>query len=385
MFHVATEEEIKSGKVTDVYFQRALEILKRRGINKRVVMELWTKGLPHDWSWAVLSGIEECIELLKDKPIDLNGLKEGTIFHAYQPVLEIEGYYQDFILLEAPILGFVCQSSGVATAAARCRKAAESRPVVSFGARRMHPAIAPMIERSAFMGGCDGVAGVKSAEFIGEEPAGTMPHALILVMGDTVEATRAFHEIIPKHVARVSLIDTFHDEKFAALEVAERLGKHLHAVRLDTPSSRRGDFLKIIEEVRWELDLRGFRDVKIFVSGNIDVTTILNLNEVVDAYGVGTYVSNAPVIDFSMDIVEIEGAPIAKRGKPSGRKKLYRCRECYRTSVQPRTKSQPACCCGGSMECLTTPLIADGKVAIDLPRPQELREFVLGQLPFFTV
>jgi nicotinate phosphoribosyltransferase len=62
----------------------------------------------------------------------------------------------------------------------------------------MHPAIAPMVERSAFIGGCDGVAVVKSAEFIGEEPVGTMPHALMLVMGDTVEATRAFHEIISK-------------------------------------------------------------------------------------------------------------------------------------------------------------------------------------------
>jgi len=249
----------------------------------------------------------------------------------------------------------------------------------------MHPAIAPMIERSAFIGGCDGVAGVKSAEFIGEDPVGTMPHALILIMGDTVEATKAFHETIAENVDRVALIDTFHDEKFAALEVAESLGNHLYAVRLDTPSSRRGDFLKIIEEVRWELNLRGFQDVKIFASGNIDVAAIRNLNKGVDAYGVGTYVSNAPVVDFSMDIVEIEGEPIAKRGKISGRKKLYRCRDCYRTSSQPRTDSQPACTCGGSMECLTAPLITDGNVAVDLPRPQELREYVLEQLSFFSL
>ncbi|RLF98731.1 MAG: nicotinate phosphoribosyltransferase, partial [Candidatus Wolframiiraptor sp.] len=241
MFHIATEEEIKSGKVTDVYFQRTLEILKARGINKRVVAEIWTKGLPSDWDWAVFAGVEECIELLKDIPIHLNGLREGTIFSPFQPVLEIEGYYQDFALLETAILGFICQASGIATAAARCKKAAGDRPVISFGARRMHPSISPMIERSAFIGGCDGVAVVKSAEFIGEEPVGTMPHALILVMGDTVEATKAFHEIIPEKVNRVSLIDTFDDEKFAAMEVAEALGKDLYAVRLDTPSSRRGN------------------------------------------------------------------------------------------------------------------------------------------------
>ena len=380
MFHIATEEEIKSGKVTDVYFQRTLEILKARGINKRVVAEIWTKGLPSDWDWAVFAGVEECIELLKDIPIHLNGLREGTIFSPFQPVLEIEGYYQDFAILETAILGFICQASGIATAAARCKKAAGDRPVISFGARRMHPSISPMIERSAFIGGCDGVAVVKSAEFIGEEPVGTMPHALILVMGDTVEATKAFHEIIPEKVNRVSLIDTFNDEKFAAIEVAEALGKDLYAVRLDTPSSRRGNFLQIVEEVRWELNLRGFQQVKIFVSGNIDVAAIQRLNKVVDAYGVGTYISNAPVIDFSMDIVEIEGEPIAKRGKISGRKELFRCANCFQSLVKPKRNKDTVCTCGGSIESLTTPLIKEGKLVADLPRPQEIRSYVLNQL-----
>jgi nicotinate phosphoribosyltransferase len=50
-----------------------------------------------------------------------------------------------------------------------------------------------MVERNAYIGGCDGVAIVKSAELIGEEPSGTIPHALILMMGSTVEAVRAFH------------------------------------------------------------------------------------------------------------------------------------------------------------------------------------------------
>jgi len=381
MFHVATEKEIKAGEVTDVYFLRTLEILKARGINKRLVAEVCTKGFPEGWEWGVFAGVEECIELLKGRPLNFNGLREGTVFHPYEPVIEIEGNYQDFVLLETALLGFICQSSGIATAAARCRKVAGEKPIISFGARRMHPAIAPMIERSAFIGGCDGVAVVKSAEFIGEEPSGTMPHALILVMGDTVEATKAFHEIISEGVPRVSLIDTFHDEKFAALEVAEALGENLFAVRLDTPSSRRGDFLKIIEEVRWELNIRGFQHVKIFVSGNIDPPAIQHLNQIVDAYGVGTSISNAPIIDFSMDIVEIEGVPIAKRGKLSGRKKLYRCPQCYKTRVNPQENSDKVCECGQSMDPLTIPLITDGRVVDDLPRPQKIREYVLEQLP----
>jgi len=77
-----------------------------------------------------------------------------------------------------------------------------------------------MIERNAFVGGCDGVAVTKSAELIQEDPMGTIPHALVLIMGDTVEAVRAFHEIVDKKVRRVALIDTLQDEKFEALRVA---------------------------------------------------------------------------------------------------------------------------------------------------------------------
>ena len=106
--------------------------------------------------------------------------------------------------------------------------------------------------------------------------------------------------------------------------MAEALGKDLYAVRLDTPSSRRGDFYRILEEVRWELDLRGFEHVKILASGGIDEYEILQLNPLVDAYGVGTSIANAPVLNFALDIMEIEGRPMAKRGKRSGAKHVLR-------------------------------------------------------------
>ena len=155
----------------------------------------------------------------------------------------------------------------------------------------MHPALAPMIERNAFIGGCDGVAVTKAAELIDADPMGTIPHALVLMFGDTVEALRAFHEVVDPKVRRVALIDTLQDEKFEAIRVAEALGKDLYAVRLDTPSSRRGDFFRILDEVRWELDFRGFEHVKILASGGIDEYEILKLNSLVDGYGVGTAIA----------------------------------------------------------------------------------------------
>jgi nicotinate phosphoribosyltransferase len=286
----------------------------------------------------------------------------------------------DWARYETALLGLLCQASGIATKAARCKKAAGERQVISFGARRMHPAIAPMIERNAFVGGCDGVAVTKSAELIDADPMGTIPHALVLMVGDTVEALKAFNEVVDPKVRRVALIDTLQDEKFEAIRVAEALGQDLYAVRLDTPSSRRGDFLRILQEVRWELDLRGHGHVKILVSGGIDEYEILRLNEVVDGYGVGTAIANAPVFNFALDIVEIEGRPFAKRGKWSGAKQVYRCRACATTVVLPAGKTPGACECGGGREALLRPLLAAGRVVRDLPPPRTIREHVLAEL-----
>jgi len=385
MFHSADSKEIKAGKITDAYFPRTLEVLKAKGIDKRVKAEFMAKGLPHNLPWAILAGIEECVELLRGLKVSVRSMREGTVFKPYQPVMEIEGNYSEFGRYETALLGFLCQATGVATKAARCKKAAGNRMVISFGGRRVHPSVAPVVERSSFIGGFDGVAILKSAEIIGEEAMGTMPHALIIIMGDTVEATRAFNEVMRRKAKTVSLIDTFNDEKFETLRVAESLGDKLYAVRLDTPGSRRGNFLRILEEVRWELDLRGYNQVKLFVSGGLDEEDIVKLNPLVDGYGIGTAVSNARVIDFSMDIVEVEGKPLAKKGKSSGSKRVLRCTKCYGDKVIPFTEKLKRCECGGKYDELLIHLIGKGKVKEKLPSPQKIRHYVLGELENYSL
>ncbi len=380
-FHTASDAEIKRGEVSDVYFARTVQILAHRGDRKRVKAEVYLKSLPEDWQWGILAGLEEAAALLEGVPVDVWTMDEGTLFEPYQPVLRVEGTYVEWAQYETALLGLLCQASGIATKAARCKKAAGDRQVISFGARRMHPTLAPMIERNAFVGGCDGVAVTKSAELIDADPMGTIPHALVLMVGDTVEALKAFHEVVDPKVRRVALVDTLQDEKFEAIRVAEALGKDLYAVRLDTPSSRRGDFYRILEEVRWELDLRGFNHVKILASGGVDEYEILALNPIVDGYGVGTAIANAPVLNFALDIMEIEGRPMAKRGKWSGAKDVYRLRGAPReTVVVPAGKQPPVPPAGGVWEPLLKPLVAGGRIVRDLPPPRTLREFVLDQL-----
>jgi nicotinate phosphoribosyltransferase len=379
-FNVASPEEIREGRVTDVYFLRGQEVLKREGEDPAVVAEIRTTTLPRDWRWAIFAGVDEALGLIEGHPVEVQSISEGSVFYVEEPVMVLSGRYLDFGILETALLGLLCQASGIATMAARCRLAARNRPVYSFGARRMHPAIAPMIERAAYIGGCDGVAAVKSAELIGQDPVGTMAHALIIILGEE-RAWRAFDKVMDERVPRVALVDTFQDEKFGALEAARVVGKRLGAVRLDTPASRRGDFLAILREVRWELDERGFSGVRLFVSGGIDEYHIVELNRYADAYGVGTAISNAPVIDFALDIVEVAGEPRAKRGKLSGRKHLWACPECGNRGIAPWTARLGDCPrCGHRVRSLLETQQAPGRKRRGQPSAREVRSHTLDQI-----
>ncbi|MEQ9716459.1 MAG: hypothetical protein ABGF52_13145, partial [Candidatus Asgardarchaeum sp.] len=76
-----------------------------------------------------------------------------------------------------------------------------------------------------------------------------------------------------------------------------------------------------------------------------------------------------------------EGKPLAKRGKLSGSKQVWRCNTCgYReiTLFNVTTKTCPKC--GSAMEALLKPVIKDGKVVVKLPKVKEIREYVKKQL-----
>jgi len=388
-FQVASEDEIKKAETTDVYFTRTKEILEKEGLSDlHVTAEITTGSLPRNWEWGILSGVEEAACLLEGVPIDVHSFPEGTLFHpsdvdgVREPVVVLEGRYLDFCLYETPLLGLLCQASGITTMAARVRKAAGKKTLLSFGIRRAHPALAPMIDRSCYIGGFDEVSSIIGAKRLGKDPAGTMPHSLIIAMGDQVKAWKSFNKHMPKKVPRIALVDTYYDEKTESILAAEALGKDLYGVRLDTPSSRRGNLAGIIREVRWELDSRGYNHVKIFVSGGLNDETVAGLSTAgADGFGVGTSVSNAPSIDFALDIVEADGKPVAKRGKLGGRKMVWRCNDCLKEKVTGATVTSSNCPnCGKEMGKLLVPLISKRRLSKALPSADAIRERVLGQL-----
>jgi Nicotinic acid phosphoribosyltransferase len=364
LFDTVSDEKIKSGECTDIYFVRTEEILKKEGINPLVSMEVTAAALPD--TWGIFCGLADVLALLEGVPVTVDAMKEGTLFFAGEPVLRITGRYRDFCRYETAILGFLCHASGIASATAHIMCETKGKPVYSFGSRRQHPAIATMIERAAWIGGADGVSNTCAPP--GMPVVGTMPHAMVMCFTTPGEAWRAFDRDAPKAVPRIMLCDTYCDEKAESLHAAECGAT---AVRLDTPRSRRGNMRAIIDEVRWELDSHGYSRVQIFLSGGVTRDDVIAYRDCVDAFGIGGAIANAPVVDFAMDIVEIEGTPKAKRGKKSGIKQVWEL-VCGKHRTLPAGQAAPA---------NATPLIVryieNGKIVQQSGMPAA-RERVLG-------
>jgi nicotinate phosphoribosyltransferase len=322
-FDIVPPAAIRDGTATDAYFRRTERALDAAGRNPQVVAEVtlgqFPSGDPH-----LFAGIEDAVHLFEGLPVDVYALPPGTFFDG-GPVLRIEGPYRDFARYETSLLGFLSQATAFATAAHDLRRAAPDTPVLSFGARHLHPSLAAVLERSALLAGLDGFSHVAAGDVLGREASGTMPHALVICFGrgEQAAAWRAFDDAVASDVPRTALVDTYSDEVDEALRAAEAVDD-LSGVRLDTTGSRRGDFRHICREVRWELDTRGHEDIDLFASGGLGVDDLRELRDVVDGFGVGGAISDADPVDFGLDIVAVEGDPAAKRGKLSLPKQAYR-------------------------------------------------------------
>ena len=312
--------EILSGATADVYFARASRILDREGVDPVVTMEVFCR------EDAVLCGIGEATNLIghvlaNEPSAVVEAMQDGDLVTPKEVVLRIRARYRAFALYETAVLGMLSQSTGWATAARRCVEAAAPKPVISFGARHVHPDITDVLDYAAIVGGCVGASTPAGARLAGLNPTGTMPHSLVLIFGDTVRAAEAFDRDMPPDVPRIVLVDTFKDAAEEALRVAHALGDRLYGIRLDTPSERGRVTADLVTEIRARLDMEGFGHVTIVVSGGLNPDRIRYFKDKgapVDSFAVGSYISGAAPIDFTGDIKEIDGRPIAKRGRIPG-------------------------------------------------------------------
>ncbi|RKX48187.1 MAG: nicotinate phosphoribosyltransferase [Thermotogae bacterium] len=292
----------------------------------------------------------------KWEEIEVKALYDGDNANNMEPVMTIEGDPRYFGYLETILLGVLARASSTATAVKKVVKASKGKPILFFSARFDHFWTQATDGYAALKAGAFGVSTDANADYWGVESMGTIPHALIAAYnGSTEDAAIAFDKYIKPSVNRIVLVDWDNDvinttyrvigkfyekatgEKFILGEsnpsvvIGPGKGK-IWGVRFDTAGSLRdrsvvpkdASSLGVCPELVWtarkEFDRNGMQELKIVVSGGFDAEKIElfeKLEVPADVYGVGSKLLKDKV-DFTADVVEVNGKVCAKYGRTKG-------------------------------------------------------------------
>lgn len=317
---------IDSGWYTDKYFNRTKEILKKDNQNPYVIMQIFCKA------HGILCGID-FLKMIFNKykgDFKVSSLNDGDPIEPWVTVMTIEGQLSKFVHLETIYLGILARCSGIASIVKECVNQAQTTPVFYYGSRFDSFYNQSTDGYAAIVGGAKDVSTDSNGYLIRKTGQGTMPHALIAAYnGDTVKALLAFDKYIDPAVKRIALVDFNNDCVVDSLRCANALGNRLYGVRLDTSEKLIDQSLVYMNEphygvcpelvfnVRHALNVNGYGYVKIIVSGGFNpekIRKFTELNVPVDVYGIGSSLLKNH-IDFTADIVQVDGKPVSKVGR----------------------------------------------------------------------
>jgi nicotinate phosphoribosyltransferase len=337
-------ERIRSGYYSDAYFNHTKALLEAQDRHPQVVLQVFQRH-PE----TVLGGIDEAIAVVRQcsgrrrsdgswergwSALALSALHEGDRISRREVVLRIEGDYSLFAHLETVYLGCLARRTRVMTNVRRTVAAAAGKPIFFFPARHDHWLVQTGDGWAAHVAGAIGVSTDAQASWWGGVGVGTVPHSLIAAYGgDTVAAASEFAARYRHEMNVTVLVDFDNDSVQTALDVARALGGRLWGVRLDTSEDlvdrslageqagsereKTGVTPELVRRVRERLDEAGFPQVRIVVSGGFDHERIARFEAEgvpVDAYGVGSALLRGR-IDFTADVVVVDGQPRAKAGR----------------------------------------------------------------------
>lgn len=354
---------LTSPLLTDLYQLTMLQGYIDQGMHEEAVFEFYVRKLPEKRGFLMAAGLETLLDFLEDLQFstveiqylkdtgrfsaslieylsafrfngDVFAMPEGTVFFENEPVVRVVAPMPAAQLIETRLINILHFEILVASKAARCVLAADSRAVlVDFGLRRAHGAEAGLLAaRATYIAGFAGTSTVLAEPLFGIPIYGTMAHSYIEAHESELEGFLNFARANPDNTTL--LVDTYDTCGGAgkAVEAAKRLageGIRVHAIRLDS-----GDLLELSREVRWILDDAGLRDMRIFASGNLDEYAIRDLllrGAPIDGFGVGTKLDtseDAPYLECAYKLMEYAGKPRFKksRGKATipGRKQVFR-------------------------------------------------------------
>jgi nicotinate phosphoribosyltransferase len=242
---------------------------------------------------------------------DVWAVEEPEILFAEEPIVRVTGTLMEAQIFESILLNIINLHTTLTTKALRIVLSAAGRSVYDFSLRRAQGEDAGIAASAcSYVAGCAGTANVLAGMKYGIPVAGTMAHSFIQSFPDEIASFRAFVEMFPDKA--ILLIDTYNTAKGLehAITVAKELQKSRHSlkgVRIDS-----GDLVQEARAARAELDMNGFVDTQVIVSGNLDEYAIQELtlaHAPVDGFGVGTHMgtsSDMPYCDVIYKLVEME-------------------------------------------------------------------------------
>ena len=352
--------------LTDLYQLTMAACYVGEGIaTKSASFELFARRLPDNFGYLIAMGLTQALEYLEQlsfskeqiqalqntKIFDrapqefwqlLSGgftgnvwaLPEGTAVFANEPILRIEAPLWQAQLVETYLLNTINYQTLIATKAARIRDTAgETANIIEFGTRRaFSPQGAVWAARAALAAGFDGTSNVLAALKLGEQPRGTMAHALVMaidaVAGSEDEAFEAFHHYFPEAPLFIDTYDTVAAAK--RLQSQVKAGMNLTGVRIDS-----GDLAELSRQIHSYLP-----ETSIFASGDLDEWEIERLQQqgaVINGYGIGTKLVTGAPVNGVYKLVEIDRIPTMKE---SSNKLTYPgCKQIFRTVVDGKIKS----------------------------------------------
>ena len=317
--------------LTDLYQLTMTYAAWKEGITDReAVFHLTFRKAPFNGGYAVACGLESALELIEQfrferedldylgtlkgadgKPLfeaaflgylaafrldcDVDGIPEGTVVFANEPLLRVQGSAVGAMLLETPLLALVNFQTLIATKAARIWDATGGEPILEVGLRRAQGIDGALhASRSAYVGGCSATSNTLAGKLFGIPVRGTHAHSWVMLHDGEMEAFEEYAEAMPNNC--VLLVDTY--DTLEGVRRAARIGAKLKAkghrligVRLDS-----GDLAYLSIEARRILDAAGLEDAAIYATNDLDEKVIASLKQqhaAISLWGVGTRLATA--------------------------------------------------------------------------------------------
>ncbi|MEX2496296.1 MAG: nicotinate phosphoribosyltransferase [Woeseia sp.] len=350
----------QSALFTDLYELTMLQAYFTQHMTEQATFSLFARRLPPRRNFLLACGLDSVLEYLDklrftDGDLDylrsldkfsgpfldwlqdfsftgeVRAVAEGTPVFANEPILEVTAPLPEAQVAETFIMNQIHVQTVLATKAQRIVAAAKGRPVVDFGARRMHGTDAALkAARAFYIAGVAATSNVLAGQRYGLPLSGTMAHSYVQAHESEEQAFLEFARLYPDTVLLVDTYDTLAGVR-KVISLASRLGKQFRvkSLRLDS-----GDLLALSKEARQLLDAAGLQGIGLFASGGLDedaIGALLAANAPIDGFGVGTSmgVSNdAPDLDIVYKMCAYAGSGRLKlsTGKPvlPGSKQVFR-------------------------------------------------------------